>query len=129
MISKGGWYLLYNVREYSLTSIDLDDVVSQSSLGATNPWLQITHIHNNIFANTGPIFLPEDGEENPNNDVNMGNQDCVGEHDTDMDSPSRADTTPTVDRGNPNTLSLFTSTYNINRTSITPIVNIPTHLK
>ena len=106
--TKNGLYLLYNVREPSVSSPDLDDTVSNSGLGATNTWLQVQHIRNNI----------EDMEDNPNNDANMGNQDGVEEHDTDLDNPSCADTTPNADRGKAITLNLFTTTYNVNQTPI-----------
>ena len=84
-------YLLYNVREHSLFSLDLDNTVDESAFGATHPWVKARPI---IFANNSPIFLPEDGEDNPNN--------------TDCDKSV--------------TLNLFNTTYNVKQTSITTIV-------
>ena len=59
----------------------------------------------------------------------MGNQDYVGEHDTDLDSPSCADTTAGVDHGDPITLNIFTATYNVNGAPIATVMNIPTDAK
>ena len=92
--------------------------MSKSGFGATNLQVQVIHIRNNIFANNGPTFLPKDRENNSNNVANMGNQDGVGEYDTDLDNPSCADTTPNADRGKAITLNLFTTTYNVNQTPI-----------
>jgi hypothetical protein len=96
--TKNAEYLLHNVQEHSQLPLSLDNTVAEAGFSITNPWVKIRPI---IFVNDGPIFLPEDNEEDPNS----------------------------ADQGYPITLNLFTTTYNVGQTPITIIVKIPTYSK
>ena len=127
MNKKDGWYLIYNVRNYSPNSLDLNNTVSESCFSATNPWVHVGYISNDLFANDDPIFLHESGENNPSNATNMSNPGSDGEHDSDPDSHSHNYIIPNAARGKAIILNLFTITYNTRHTPITTTSNMPTH--